>query len=164
MIAMLFQAQPFKRTFFTTKAQRPKAPGVLWCLGVLAVIGFALSGCGGGSREGSQPVSGKVTFQGKPVSAGTIRFSNPQAAIDMTADLRPDGTYEVITDRGAGLPEGTYQVAIMPPRIDIPVGIGRLPKAPECRDIPTKYRQPSTSGLTLTVKPDVKSFDVDMKP
>ena len=162
MTAILFQAQPTKKTFSTTKAQRPNASGVLWCLGVLAVLGFALSGCGE-SREKPQPVFGKVTFQGKPVSAGTIRFSNPQAAIDMTADLRSDGTYEIVTAHGAGLPEGTYQVAITPPRIDVPL-IGPPPKTPECRDIPAKYRQPSTSGLTLTLKPDVKSFDVDMNP
>jgi hypothetical protein len=40
------------------------------------------------------------------------RFSNPKNAIDMTADLRPDGTYEVVMVCGAGLPKGTYRLTL----------------------------------------------------
>jgi len=129
----------------------------------LAAFVFGLSGCGG-AREKLWPVSGKVTFRGKPVAAGTIRFSNPQSGIDMTARLNSDGVYEVVMARGVGLPEGTYQVAIMPPRVDIPVGsTAKPPKPPACLDIPERYRLLSTSGLTRTVKPHHNRFDVDMK-
>jgi hypothetical protein len=130
----------------------------------LAAFVLGLSGCGG-AREKLWPVSGKVTFRGKPVAAGTIRFSNPQSGIDMTARFNSDGVYEVVMAHGAGLPEGTYQVAIMPPRVNIPVGpTSPPPKPPVCLDIPERYRVPSTSLLTLTVKPDHNRFDVDMQP
>ena len=67
--------------------------------------------------------------------------------------------------RGVGLPEGTYAVAIMPPRIDLPPGTIRPPpQPPQYPDIPNKYRQPSTSGLNLTVKSGKNDFDVDMQP
>jgi hypothetical protein len=128
------------------------------------LVSSMLLGCGG-SREKPCPVFGKATFQGKPISAGVIRFSNPQAAIDMTADIGVDGAYEVRMAHGAGLPEGTYRVAVMPPRRPWPLGpIKERPKPPDCRNIPEKYRQPLTSGLTLTVKPGDNRFDVDMQP
>lgn len=134
-----------------------------WTMAVV-LTAVVFGGCGG-SGENLQPVSGKVTFQGNAVAAGTMRFSNPQTGIDMTADLRPDGTYEAMRAHGAGLPEGTYQVAVMPPRLSPVVGPMKvLPKPPDCRDIPAKYRQPSTSGLTLTVKSGTNRFDVDMQP
>ena len=128
------------------------------------LLALGLSGCGS-SAEKPYPVSGRVTFQGKPVWAGVIRFSNPQAAVDMTADLRPDGTYEVVRVSGKGLPAGTYQVAVLPPRRDRPMGlIEKSTKHPPVPDIPAKYHQPSTSGLSLTVKPSVNVFDVDLQP
>jgi hypothetical protein len=129
-----------------------------------ALLGSVLLGCGG-SGETLHSVSGKVTFQGTPVVAGAIRFSNPQTGIDMTADLHPDGTYQVVMARGAGLPEGLYQVAVLPSYVDLPIGPVLQPgKAPEHPDIPPKYRQPATSNLTLTVKPGGNLFDVDMQP
>jgi hypothetical protein len=152
-----------ENTLLTTRARRHEESGGLSCLCVLIVLGSMLMGCGR-SGEKPQPVSGRVTFQGKAVAAGMIRFSNPQAAIDIMANLRPDGAYEVLMARGAGLPTGTYQVAVMPPMVERPIGMGQAPKPPVCADIPAKYRQPSTSGLTLTVKPGRNVLDVDMQP
>lgn len=128
----------------------------LLCLAIL------LSGCG---KEKPNPVSGVVTFQGKPVAAGTIRFSNPTTAVDIVASLKSDGAYEVVMANGKGLPEGTYQVAILPPRAEMPLGPMRpMPKPQSHPNIPEKHRDPSTSGLTFTVKPGSNRFDVDMKP
>jgi len=128
------------------------------------LLALGLSGCGS-SAEQPYPVSGRVTFQGKPVWVGVMRFSNPQAAVDMTADLNPDGSYEVVRVSGKGLPVGTYQVAVLPPRRDRPMGLIEKPaKLPPVPDIPAKYHQPSTSGLSLTVKPGVNVFDVELQP
>ncbi len=83
----------------------------------------------------------------------------------MTAQLHPNGTYQVVVARGPGLPEGTYQIAIMPPRVEIPLGpMKERPKPRECLDIPSKYRSPSSSGLTWTVKPSDNRLDIDMQP
>jgi hypothetical protein len=133
-----------------------------WMVGV-AVMVAALPGCGG-KHEMLYPVAGKVTFRGKPVSAGMIRLCNPRATIDMLAVLGPDGTYRVVRAQGPGLPQGTYQVAVMPAMADDPIGpIG--PKKPvNSPDIPKKYRQPGTSGLAMTVKPDNNRFEIDLQP
>jgi hypothetical protein len=81
------------------------------------------------------------------------------------ASLRPDGAYEVATAKGAGLPMGTYRVAITPPRVDMPLGpMTALPKPQSYPNIPPKYHDPSTSGLTVTIKAGDNHFDVDMKP
>lgn len=133
----------------------------------LAMLAVGLSGCGS-PAEKVHPVSGRVTFQGKSVSAGMIRFSNAQAGIDVVANLH-DGVYEIAVRRDPGLPEGTYHVAILPPRWDRPLIPPGKPmeqplKPPACPNIPAKYHQPSTSGLTLTVTPGGNVFDVDMQP
>jgi hypothetical protein len=127
------------------------------------VVMFALSGCG---KSGPKlwPVTGRVTFLGKPVSAASIRFSNPQAAIDLIAKLDTDGKYTVATASGSGLPEGTYQTAIMPAGKRLPLGTFEARPAPDRPDIPQAYRSPTTSGLIATVKSGCVVFDVDMQP
>jgi hypothetical protein len=122
-----------------------------------------MAGCG--PHQQIHPVSGTVTFQGKPVTAGTIRFCNPQAVVDMTAQLQSDGRYEVLMAKGAGLPEGIYQVAVMPPGVELPPGpMKERPKPKEYPNIPLRYRQPSTSGVTLSVKSGDNRLDLDMQP
>ena len=130
-----------------------------------AVLLLALLLVAGCDKEKPNPVSGTVTFQGTPVAAGMIRFSNPTAAVDIMASLKLDGAYEVVMAKGKGLPEGTYQVAIMPPRAELPLGPMRpMPKPRSYPNIPEKYRDPSTSGLTFAVKAGNNRCDVAMKP
>jgi hypothetical protein len=105
-----------------------------------------------------------VTFQGKPVAAGMVRFSNPSAGIDILAKLTDDGLYKVCMGKSIGLPEGNYAIAIVPPRVNTPVGAPARVTQPKYPDIPAKYRNPATSGLTLTVKSDSVQFDIDMRP
>jgi hypothetical protein len=126
----------------------------------VALLAFCLSGCGSGKKV--HPVFGTVTYQGKPVAQGMVGFSNPPMGIDIFATIQPDGKYVVQIDKGAGLPEGTYAVAVVPPRIDVPVGAMPTPQPP-CPDIPQMYRDASTSRLTLTVKPGENTFDIDMR-
>lgn len=136
------------------------------CSLALVVLGagvLGLGGCGSGQKLGR--VHGKVTFQGKPVSEGIISFSNREKGVFLTAKLSADGSYELVTAQGRGLPLGTYQAAINPPLVDAPLGpaLGP-PKVPAYPNIPEKYRKPETSGLTLTVKEGDNPFDVDMTP
>lgn len=94
-----------------------------------------------------------------------IRFSNPTSGVDMMAQLQPDGSYEVVQAQGKGLPEGDYQVAIMPPRANIPLGPMKTPVKQQAHpEIPERYRSPTTSGLLMTIKSDTGPFNVDMTP
>ena len=66
---------------------------------------------------------------------------------------------------GAGLPPGTYQVSISPPVEDLPLGpVQASPQPKEYPNIPERYRDPQTSGLTLRVRAEANRLDVDMQP
>ena len=144
--------------------RRPKSRVAIVLIGTIVFSFFLSVGCGS-TKDKPQPVSGKVTSQGKPVGAGMIRLSNPAAGVDIMAPLQQDGTYEVIMAKGTGLPVGVYQVAVMPPRVDSPLGpMKERPKPQNPPDIPPKYRDPATSGVMLKVQAGDNHFDVDMKP
>lgn len=137
---------------------------------ILAAIALTWAGCGSSGPK-YWPISGRVTFQGKPVTKASIRLTNVKTGIDVLATLNADGTYEILSGKKTGLPEATYQVSIVPD-VDISnfkqtetgllVAVGPPPPPPQ--NIPTRYQEPNTSGLTLTVKPESNAFDVDMQP
>jgi hypothetical protein len=131
-------------------------------LGMLFLCLAALVGC---HHSGPQynPVTGKVAFRGQPVADGRIRFNNQQAAVDVTAILKSDGSYDIVMAEGKGMPEGTYAVAVLPPMAKAPLGPMVSVKPQSYPNIPNKYRDPSTSGLTFVVKPGSNTFDVDMQ-
>ena len=87
---------------------------------LVAILGSALSGCGSGEVRGR--IAGKVTFQGTPLSEGLVFFSNNDKGIHMSGEVKPDGSYEIITAKGAGLPLGKYQVRVRPPLEPLPIG------------------------------------------
>ena len=115
-----------------------------------------LWGCGP-AEEPRYEVHGTVRFQGQPIREGRIALSNAARGVHLNANVNPDGTYEVKTYRGKGIPAGDYVVSILPPVLDAP------PVGDPWPFIPTKYRDPATSGLKLTVTEGDNPFDVDMK-
>jgi hypothetical protein len=139
----------------------------------LAAIVWTPLGCGQ-SGPAYWPISGKVTFQGKPVGNGQIRFCNSKAGIDVVESLDAEGRYTVVTGKRKGVPGGQYQVAVMPKLDFSNVKCNKdgrplpstMPSVSERNppNIPAKYHDPATSGLTMTVKPESNTFDVDMQP
>ncbi len=121
------------------------------------LLGVMLSGCKEGPARG--PVRGHVTLGDQPVRGATIAFENLTLGVTLTAVLNDDGTYEVKTYKGDGLPAGEYTVTVTPGRMlqsadEIPLA-GKnpekaIPKNPS--PIPVRYSSPSTSGLTADVK------------
>jgi hypothetical protein len=154
---------------FSSISSHRHASVTLLCL---AAIALTLLGCG---RSGPAywPVGGKVTFQGKPIGIASIRFCNPKAAFDVVESLDAKGQYTVVTGDRKGMPEGQYEVAVMP-KLDFsnvkcdkdgfPL-LSTMPSALERNppNIPAKYHDPATSGLVVTVKPESNTFDVDMQ-
>ena len=110
-------------------------------------------------------MSGKVTFQGEPVSEGLVLVANEQKGIYLTTELRADGSFEVITAKGFGLSPGTYQFAITPPRVEFPNDPTQpLPDFGEFPNIPDKYRDVETSNLTFAIKEGENPLVIDMTP
>jgi hypothetical protein len=89
----------------------------LFCLPLLA----GLVGCG---SSGVAPVSGTVRWHGEPIKGGTLIFSpleDPDApeqkgGLPATAEVQPDGTYELRTlDTCGGAKIGRHRVLFTPP-------------------------------------------------
>jgi hypothetical protein len=117
------------------------------------------SGCG--PRYGN--VSGKVTYQGKPVTGGTITFHDSHNGVASDA-IQPDGSYSV--NRVAA---GQVRITVVPP-LDIPFRpmqeAGGRPTSPGSTPrpvpLPPKYADPAQSGLTCEVQAGNQEHDVNL--
>jgi len=143
------------------------------------VVPWIAVGCGEDDGIGTRyPVTGNVTYDGKPVASGTITFNpdNPDAGRVATGIIR-DGYYSLTTmanDDGA-LP-GPYKVAIVAKdeddsvKVDTKKGGGSrnpanvIKVAKAAKDlIPKKYISIATSELTAVVKEQTNSIPFDLK-
>ncbi|MBN2291123.1 MAG: carboxypeptidase regulatory-like domain-containing protein [Pirellulales bacterium] len=128
---------------------------------VCLVLAACLPGCK--KEETLGAVSGKVTFKGQPLTEGVVMFVNKAKGVHMTAPVDAEGNYKVVMAKGAGLPPGEYQVTVNPPVLDAPMGAGPV-QIPVYPNIPQKYRNAKTSGLTLTVTEEGSTLNIDMQP
>lgn len=126
------------------------------------LLAAILSGCSG---EPLGQISGTVTYQGQPVTSGSVVFEDSSAGISVNAPLGPDGSFTVETFDRDGLPPGTYQVAVSPRGFAtegaplVTPGNESAPASP----IPSKYHTPATSGLTREVKVGENVFKIELK-
>ena len=105
-------------------------------------------------------VSGKVTYNGAPVTEGQVALIDRETGVAGGATLGPDGAYKV----DAPLTIGTYSVIVQPPPLPMPEQGKPPPQMKEYPNIPPKYREVDTSGLTTAVLEGENTFDIEMKP
>ncbi len=112
----------------------------LFTFSVVAVIG-----CGPAGPEMGD-VTGTVTFQGKPLSTGTITFIPETDGLPSAfAEIQENGTYVAQTrDFGNGVPVGKHRVMIIAVK-------DHGPEAPVEAILPVKYSSDRQSGLTADV-------------
>ena len=140
------------------------APLRLFCFRVLAaaLLTSAAIGCGG---QGN--VSGKVTYDGKPLVWGTVQFEGSDGIVKH-GNIQPDGTYTV---NGVATGEAKAAVSsINPSSSDFqPIqreGRPPRPPRPEVKGwfpIPEKYDTPFKSGLTYPIKRGNNEIDIELK-
>ena len=129
------------------------------CFLTLAAL---LAGCGEQGPK-THPVSGKVSYQGKPLPFGAIMFV-PAEGSAASARIESDGTYKV------DLTPGPHKVSVIaiPPRQGRPdpTKEGGLDTTgfPEPQPlVPPKYNQPESSGVQIDVKPTGENtIDIDL--
>jgi hypothetical protein len=92
-------------------------------------------------------VSGKVTYNGVPLPAGTLAF-HPKEGKAIGTKLSEDGTYAA--DK---VPAGEYAVTVETDSVKPPDKLNK---------IPAKYAGPKTSGLKYTVIKGKQQFDIDL--
>lgn len=128
-------------------------------------------GCGQ-SGPRTIPVSGRVTYQDAAVPSGLIMFL-PASDLECRpgrAFIQSDGRYQATTiKKGDGLMAGEYRVSIMPaplPNDDAQKkGAGAGGSSGGNRTsptIPSRYGNPETSGLKLTVDASANGITFDM--
>jgi hypothetical protein len=145
---------------------------IRWMAAFLPLMSAA--GCGGVTA----PVSGKVTYQGEPVTSGYVVFYGADGRTD-SGRLDGDGHYIV-----SKVPVGDVKVTVLTtdptrkppsgglskakqrskeplegaPKLDGPAPAGKFVAIPE------RYKDPDQSGLNFTVKSGSQTIDLELKP
>ena len=121
---------------------------------------FALAGligCGGGGGSDKATISGKVTYNDKPVTGGTLTLYSSTGA-PYPVNIKEDGTFNVSGDTHRADGGGNRH---RPRAVAPPAGSTAAPAPPHVV-LPAKYKDPKTSGLTWEVKggKNTKNFDL----
>ena len=128
---------------------------VLLLFVVLLTLTVAAIGCRKGGPE-LAPVTGKVTYQGKPLPFGAVVFL-PESGRTSTGIIQPDGTFQMVTSgRGNGAAVGKNKVrfacdASHDPSKKAPGGAGLVISLGNPL-IPQKYMSCETSGFEVVVQ------------
>ncbi|WP_296458683.1 carboxypeptidase-like regulatory domain-containing protein [Rubinisphaera sp.] len=134
-----------------------------FCL-TLAIQALLIAGCGdsGPDLGPTGTLRGTVMFESTPVTEGSVHLSHLQEGHGGVAQIDGSGAYAI--DSYRGLPVGTYQVTVIPPMVEVDAG-PNSPKSESPKDmknIPQKYRDPSTSGLTVEITAGENTFEINM--
>jgi hypothetical protein len=117
-----------------------------WLFALLVALGCSSSG-----ELTTAPVSGKVTYNGKPVPNGTVMFV-PDQGPAATGEIAKDGSYRLTTyNDGDGAVLGNHKISITALQDTsgaLPEQRSGTPKAL----VPRKYLSHETSGLTAEVQ------------
>ncbi len=136
--------------------------------GLILVV--ALTGCGenqpppGAPLAKPYPVHGTITFPNKvPLVGGIIYFSPTEVKAgskiryEGACLVDAQGNYKIgFNGDGAGVPAGQYKVTILPRDYQ------ELPNS-NSESIPPQYREKSQTPLTLTVKEEDNTFEIELK-
>lgn len=128
------------------------------------LLGILLAGCGGSGKGPAGTVSGKVTFQGAPVTEGNVTFVKVGGGGSGAGVIQADGNYSAKGIDG-GIPVGEYVAVVVPPEVTIDRGPNTSPETgfKEMKNIPAKYRSEATSDLKVTIREGSNDFNIDMK-
>ena len=117
-------------------------------------IAVAVIGCGKPPHQ-LVPISGKVTYNGRPLKFGCVKFQ-PETGQWSKGIIQPDGTFQMVTpDEGDGAAVGVNKVRISCFENQDPTkknGSEEMGIVLGRSLIPRKYASQDTSGLKVEVK------------
>jgi hypothetical protein len=133
--------------------------GIVTALAVVCVSSLAASGC---RQSDMAPVSGRVTFEGRPVPKAIVRFL-PELRPMAAAGTDDDGRYRLTTRRPMdGAYIGRHKVVVAPwmPGTGDTSGVTAEPERP---DIPKIVRDTDSTPLAVEVTAKgPNEFDFDL--
>lgn len=130
-------------------SNRPRAAAAF---GLAAALLASAPGCGDDPSRppagATVPVKGVVTYKGKPLTRGTLRFE-PDAGREAQGEIGPDGSFALstFTERDGAVP-GVHRVAV--------VGLPR-------NILPVKFHNPGSSQVEVEVSAAKEEYAVDLK-
>jgi hypothetical protein len=138
-----------------------RSAGRIWIVAICLAAGI---GCG----KPTATVTGKVTLNGAPVTAGAVTFHGEEKFVQ-SAGIDTNGTYSI-----SNVPVGPVKVTVVPaqprPVRNMPgktaakhPGDKGGPGAAAVVPIPEKYRDPSQSGLNYTLKSGEQTIDLPLQ-
>ena len=122
----------------------------------LMLLTALMAGCRRGAAP-LLPVTGKVAFQTRNLSGGTIVFT-PDSTRGNSGEMAvgkiaPDGSYNLYTGESLSVPLGWYRITVAsfaPSGVQYPGQTSNPPSS----NLPEKYRDPVQSELSCEIKPD----------
>jgi hypothetical protein len=154
-----------------------------WLALPLIAVGIPLLvGCANDGRPETYPVTGTITWQGKPLAGATIVFvPGPDGGEGAAATSDADGKFAVSTyASGDGARPGQYRLRVMKyegPKVDpnrksmtyeeevaAPDNDPSLRPAPPPKNLlPKKYESETSSGLVHTVSNGPSTLDITIE-
>jgi hypothetical protein len=122
-----------------------------WLLAVLVA-----AGCGSGGKP-TGTVAGTVTYNGGVLHSGVLNLISKTGAAAQ-AKIADTGAFKVEGEVEAG----EYKAYVTAP-LPEPQPPGTKVTAPKKFEVPSKYQDPATSGVTVTVKSGANDVKVDFK-
>ena len=132
----------------------------------VVVLLMTVGGCAGGDGLPREPITGRVTLEGKPLDLGNIQFmaADPSGAITGGGATITEGRYEI--DRGQGLVPGVYRVMIFaadaPSDVTVPAASDVQTDALTKPRVSERYNTKSDLQVEV-IKGGENAFDFDMK-
>jgi len=129
-----------------------------WLALTLGLMTLSAVGCGKSAPTGK--VKGKVLLNDKPYSDAAVTFMDPQSGKAGSADIRPDGTFELTTP----LPTGKYTVFLAPKAVSGSADTTEAPKPISIdQTVPQKYWSDTTSDIRAEIKAGENDVPVILK-
>ena len=130
---------------------------------VAVALLFLSAGCGNGKAP-LQPVHGTVSYQNRFLTRGTIVFtpdaSRGNGGAIASSEIKPDGTYSLMTAQRRGAAAGWYRVTILAVEMPAQPEAGERFPIPHSL-LPEKYRNPDLAELVREVVPG-KANQIDL--
>ena len=131
-------------------------------LGLLALFGGTLLGCGGGLELA--PASGKVTLDGQPLADAAVNFVPVDGGPVASGVTDDQGRFSLATVNKAGAVPGQHHVTITKQIVTGITEDGTIEPGEIQTEwiVPERYSKPDTSGLTATVGGQQKEHTFDL--
>jgi len=136
------------------------------CLGLLVFFLLAVMAVGCGSKTAT--ISGKVTYQGKPLPGGFVNFiSEGPNATTKPSPIQKDGSYSV-----SGVPIGPAKITVQgvaSRKFRVPQKMQNTPGVADAKSdqpevfVPAWYGIPDQTDLKYDVQPGSQTHDIPLK-